>query len=372
MGTDKFLYKYLSQYGPKASFAALQADLRPGAEDKLPSFAEKACYYTRRSLEQSTAERVAVYKSMLFQGPEILVLAAGLGVDDWAFSYTFGKVVSVDPDEELNKLSRYNFDLLGRHNIERVTGYAETCIKNKGPFSYVYIDPDRRDNVQRQILLSDHQPNVMALMSDLVQITRHLLVKCSPMYDHEMALREIKGITDIYIISYKGEVKEMLLSADLKTDHTTYTLHCVELDRDKELSVSFPQDQLDKPAQAETIAGYFYEASSGIIKVRKHHDYASMNGLMMIDRGVPFYCSTDKTEPFAGRCLKIVHAMPFHAAECSRYLNTGDILKANVKVRGLKFNTAEALKKLKLKEGGDDYLFIFPFRGKSWMAHCRY
>lgn len=372
MGTDKFLFRYLSQYGPKASFAALQADLKSGAEDKLPSFAGKACFYTRRSLEQSTAERVAVYKSRLFHGIDILILAAGLGVDDWAFSYTFGKVVSIDPDEELNILSRYNFALLERHNIERITGYAETWIKDKGPFSYVYIDPDRRDHGQRQILLSDHQPNVMALMPDLRHITGHLLVKCSPMYDHEMALREIQGITDIYIISYKGEVKEMLLSADLKTGSETYTLHCVELDRDKELSISFAHNRPEMPAQADSIAGYFYEVSAGIIKVRKHHDYASMNHLMMIDRSIPFYCSAEPIEPFAGRSLKIVHAMPFHAAECSRYLSATGISKANVKVRGLKFNTAEALKKLRLKEGGNDYLFIFPFRGKSWMAHCRY
>jgi hypothetical protein len=370
LGAAKFLLKYSGIYGRIASFAATQAELGPYAQIKLPSFYKNNCFYTRRSLEQCTSEAVALYKSSLFRSRNLLVLAAGLGVDDWAFSFSFEHIVSVDPDEDLNAIAESNAIKLQRENIKRITSSAEAYLTgNTTQFDFIYTDPDRRVDDKRQILLSQHQPNIIQLIPELKKISRNLLVKCSPMYDHEMAAREIENLRELYIVSYRGEVKEMLLHADFEYEGP-YQIHCVEVGSSGQ--VSFSQNDTGLPASATLLEGFFYEVSAGISKVRKHHHYASMLGLHLIDPSVPFYCSPILVNDFQGRCFNIIHAMPFKSAACSAYLKENRIQKANVKARGLQFNTVEVYKKLKLGEGGDDYLFIFPFKGEPHIAHCKY
>lgn len=310
----------------------------------------------------------------MFNGESLLVLAGGLGVDDWAFSRSFNHVLSIDPDEELNAIARYNFNLMDCTNIERLTLTAEEFLQdNNQRFDLVYIDPDRRQDGKRQILLSEHQPDVMALMPHLKKISSRILVKCSPLFDHEMAARETGQLDAIYILSQKGEVKEMLLSIDLnQVAGKDYPIHCIELSHEKQQSETFLESDHSIPPAAGAIEGYFYEAAAGIIKIRKHHHYAFTKGLDLIDKSVPFYCSPQLVNDFMGRHLKIHAAMPFRPKTCMEYLAGLGITKVNLKVRGLKFHTADAYKKLGLKEGGEDYIFIMPFAGKSFMVHGGY
>ena len=357
-----------------ASFAATQLEINSYAQNKLPIFHTHQCFYTRRSLEQCTSERIATYKASQFKGNKILILAAGLGVDDWAFSFVFNEVLSVDPDEELNEISTYNFNRLERKNIQRLSLTAEAFLDtNKHAFDLVYVDPDRRTDANRQILLSQHQPNIIKLIPKLKQISNCLLLKCSPMFDHEMAKREIDGIQRIDILSYKGEVKEMLLLIDFKKPVIEdYEIRCVEVDKTSERMISFSHSDNHIPLKSDKISGYFYEASSGIIKIRKHHHYAFLKGLNLIDMAVPFYYSELKTDEFMGRCLHIKHVMSFQAKAFTNYLLENRIMKCNIKVRGLKFNTADVYKKTKVKEGGEDYFFIFPYQEGTCIVHCRY
>jgi hypothetical protein len=374
LGIDKFLYKYLKTYGEKASFAAKQAELRTYAQLRLPSFYKNECLYTARSLEQCTSERVALFKASLFRGNRILILAGGLGVDDWAFSLSFRELISLDPDEDLNRISRFNYEKLGAGNIKRLDTNAEVFLtENEGNFDLIYADPDRRNSNTRQILLSQHQPDIISLMPMLRKISQKILIKCSPMYDHEMAARELSYISDIHILSQQGEVKEMLVLLDTgKNTSNDFKIICTELGKTTEHSAEFMNSDNSIPPVSANIAGYFYECASGIVKVRKHHHYASVLGLSLIDRAVPFYCSETIVNPYQGRCLSIIQTMRFQEKACRKYLADNNISKANLKARGLKFSTAEAAVKLGIRDGGEDYLFLFPFRGQTVMAHCHY
>lgn len=315
---------------------------------------------------------MALLKSTLFTGNSILVLGGGLGVDDWAFSKSFRQVVSVDPDESLNEIARYNFDRLHCTNVERLTTTAEDFLKTRsGTFDLIYSDPDRRTGNSRQILLRQHQPDMVALLPALHTLSQRVLIKCSPLYDHEMAKNEISSITDIYIISSKGEVKEMLLLARHGEEGQDYRIHCFEIDRENHhLSHTFSSQNIQTPETAAELTGYFFEVNAGIYKVRKHNEYAAEKGLRMVDRNVPFYCSDNIPGDFMGRTMLIRQVMPFHVKENRRYLQETGIAKANVKVRGLKFRTEDVLHKLEIGEGGEDYLFVFPFKGKATLLHA--
>lgn len=303
----------------------------------------------------------------------MLVLAAGLGVDDWAFSKSFSQVVSVDTDASLNKIARDNFHKLSCSNIERLDMSAEDFIATSHDhLDMVYADPDRRDDNKRQFMLGETRPDIIALAPAILERSTVLLVKCSPLYDHEMAVRELEGITDIHVTSLDGEVKEMLLEVHSGPAAANSNIHCTDISKGDIKTCSFDLSGKMVPAIAESISGYFCEAGATIVKVRKHHDYAAFKGLQLLDISVPFYVSNEIPADFIGRSLKIITSFPFSAGKCKKYLSGQQIPQINIKVRGLGYQSASLYDKLGVGEGGDDFLFVFPYKGGTYCTHCRY
>src|SRR5690606_20379220 len=92
----------------------------------------------------------------------------------------------------------------------------------------------------------DHQPNLIELFPLLSKYTQSIVIKCSPLYDFEMALKEIPAITDIYAISLYGEVKEMLLVSKPKSTSINYNLHCVDIQKHEINTVVFKHSEVEQ------------------------------------------------------------------------------------------------------------------------------
>ncbi len=371
MGSDKFLFRYSAAHGDTASFAAMQAELKEQAKEKIPNLIEKGGFITRRSLEQCSSEDTARLKASLFSGNKVLVIAAGLGIDDLAFSASFKEVVSLDTDVFLNRIARYNFGLCDAANIQRLDTGAETFLKeNQAAFDLIYADPDRREGSQRQILLRDHSPDMISLLPDLFKISKRILIKCSPMYDFQMALKEMKHIVHFYSISRHGEMKEMLILTDREAQKSNFEITCIDIGKSGLKSCTFNGAAELMPESATAPLAYLLEAGASLIKMRKNHHYAALLGLKMMDKLHAFYFNDELPESFIGRCFIVVKSMPYKPALCKVYLESEGIKKANIKTRGLKFNTAELKKKLALKDGGSDFIFVLPFGADTVFLHC--
>lgn len=369
VGNREFVLKFKEQLGELAVFVAEQSGLATKAKIKLPAFSKANCIYTPRSLEQCTNESVAEYKASKIGGEILLTLAAGLGADDFALSKRFKRVVSVDNDPILNQIATHNFRSLGILNIERVTSDAETFIQTtKDKFDAIYIDPDRRTDNERQILLSEHRPDVISLMPLLLETAKHVWIKCSPLYDIDMALKEIGTISEIYCISLKGEVKEMLLYVE---DHITKTpaLICTDIGSEKITEFRFSGENM-VPALTDEIKGYLFEAGATLVKTRKHHTYASINNMELIDAKVPFYITGTLKNNMLGKYRLIKHVAPFNPKQIKLYLKNHHIRQINIKARGVNIDTVGLFKKLVVKEGGDDFLFLCPYKQKNIVIHC--
>jgi hypothetical protein len=373
LGYDKFVFKYKPTHNELASFVAEQLSLQKNASEKLPTFFKKNCFYTKKLLEQATAEYVALYKSNLIKGDNLLVLAGGLGVDEWAFSPNFKHIVSVEIDETVNDLVDFNFHLLQVPNIKRISADATDYVKECNTFyEAVYTDPDRRNDGKREILLSEHQPNIIALLPHIQRITNHLYIKCSPMYDHQMAINELNQIESIYFISLKGEMKEMLIHVNFEKDVEDKAIHliCANIENAHYQEVKYLlSDSYSRPALAQQLSGYFYETGASLVKARLNHLYAYENEWFAVDYAVPFYISSLFVPNSIGRVFKIVSVQIFNQ-QFKNYLKTEKITKANIKCRGLGIKTEEVYKKLGLKEGGHDYLFVCPHLGQKTVIHC--
>lgn len=373
LGYDKFIFKYRPTHGELASFVAEQLNLKKTGTEKLPTFSQKNCFFTKKLLEQATAEYVALFKSKLIKGNNLLVLAGGLGVDEWAFSQTFKHIVSVEIEEAVNDLVDFNFNLLKILNVQRITADATTYIKECNQFfEAVYTDPDRRNEGKREILLSEHQPNIIELLPHIQRITNNLYIKCSPLYDHQMAINELNQIESFYFISLKGEMKEMLIHVNFnkKADNKEVNLICVDIENTQYQEVNYLMaEATSRPELAQQLSGYFYETGASLVKARLNHQYASENKWLAIDYSVPFYISNQYVPTIIGRVFKIKSVQNLNQS-FKNYLKTEKITKANIKSRGLGIKTEEIYKKLGLKEGGNDYLFVCPHLGHKTVIHC--
>ncbi|MES2618842.1 MAG: class I SAM-dependent methyltransferase [Bacteroidota bacterium] len=368
IGSHRFILKYKPVLNDFATFIAKQNDLRIKIKSKLPTYYAQHCLLSEKAAEQSTSEAVALYKSTIIKGEKGLVLAGGLGIDDWAFSQTSGHITSVDNDETLNILAGYNFELLKIHNINRLTATAEDFIKNNDtPFDFIYADPDRREGETRQILLKDHQPNIIAMLPDLLKTTREVWIKCSPLYDIDMAFKEVPGIDAIYCISQKSEVKEMLLKITTNPAQDPL-ITCVDIST-ATIELSFTRSS-DRPPICTEIKGYFYEAGATLVKTRLHTNYALQNGLSAIAYDTPFYCSDAMVSPFMGKCLKIAAVLPLNTKQLKLYFRGLKIKHLNIKSRGIATDALKLLKDIGLSEGGEDFLFICMFNEQAVAIHC--
>jgi len=373
IGVDAFIYQNKAQLGDLVNFVASQANLRENFKRKLPALLAAGGFVSKRSLEQASSEKTAQIKAELWPySKRILSLCAGLGIDDLAFAKNGAEVTSIDADAELNEIFQYNAQLLGIDSIVRQTDTAEhfldTHLHEK--FDMVYLDPDRRQDDKRQILLSEHSPNVVALQNVLFDFAPRIVIKCSPMYDYEMGLKELNNVAHFYSISVQNEMKELLI--ELQQNHVgPAQMTCIDIQKDKVVQKRFDGIKQTN-AITEGIGQYFIETFACINKLRQQWNYADQEHLMAIQAQFGWFSSHIIPEQTMGRVFNIKQHMPFNTKACKAYLKDLGISKANIKTRGLKFNTQDTYKNLQVKEGGEDYLFITQFQGSAIMLHCTY
>jgi hypothetical protein len=354
-----------------ASVLALIIQLYQKAADKLPLWVENYCALSPRSFEQATSQQVALYKSTFISGKKLLILGAGLGADEWAFSKTFHKVVSIEPDEELNEIVAFNFPRLKINNAERVNTTAEDYFVSKQEdFDIIYTDPDRRDDKGlRKITLQQSKPDVITLLPQIWQCAPTLVVKASPMIDIKATLTELSNVAEVRVIALRNEVKEVLFTAKRNYDGQPIII-AANYDTDKGWQeYTAPANIIDAPIQLPT-AKYFFEPNTAIIKAGLHHPYATHMGLGLIDPKSAYYVGNDMPDVFMGRSFEILATLEFNKKKILAYLKDKDIHKANVAKRNFRL-TADELKKLfKIKDGGEHYLFFTQQNGKGLLYHC--
>lgn len=155
-----------------AALIATQLELRRKAATKLPTWLNKKCLFTRRSLEQASSEATASVKTIGF-GKHAIDLTGGLGVDAWLMSQTYEEVTYLDTDPVLCELAKINFNCLERPNVSILHSTAESFLENLSPeasFDLIYLDPDRRNTSGHRVAaFEDCQPNVLTLLPMMLQ-----------------------------------------------------------------------------------------------------------------------------------------------------------------------------------------------------------
>jgi hypothetical protein len=158
----------------------------------------------------------------------------------------------------------------------------------------------------------------------------------------------------VYVVAVENEVKEVLFHLQ-KSEITDARLHAVNLTKNHQTELIFSKSQeknatikLGSPQQ------FLYEPNAAILKTGAFRFTAQHFDLQKIAPHSHLYTSEELVEDFQGRSFKIVAVCKLDKKEISKYLTEN---KANITIRNFPLTVKQIREKLKLSEGGNEYLF---------------
>ena len=333
-------------------------------------------------------------------------LTGGFGVD---FSYIASRLgvksMYVERQTHLCEAAKENFGRLGLKNaivkngdgIEVLHSFAskkeaaasdslgitedqsQSLLKTKLGLKLIFIDPARRDDAGNKVVsLKDCTPDVTLLQEEMLSKADYVIIKLSPMLDWHRAVSELNCVQEVHIISVNNECKELLLvlsarnmggmealSADGEVKHSgNLRIYCVND------AQSFVCDELDIESSSVRIAPpvleemqYLYEPNASLMKAGCFGVLSGRYDARMLSKNSHLFVSQAPIEAFPGRSFRIIAVSSFNKKELKRHLS--GITKANIAIRNFPLSVAELRKRLKLKDGGETYIFATTLSDES-------
>ncbi|MCI2229613.1 class I SAM-dependent methyltransferase [Polaribacter sp. MSW13] len=326
------------------------------SESKLPSwFAAKNIYYPPKiSIEQTSSEITASYKSKLISGDSIIDITGGFGVDCFYFSKQFKKVIHSEINEDLSDIVKHNYQQLKIKNISTFSGDGiEYLKKSKEIFDCIYIDPSRRNDIKGKVfLLKDCLPNVPENIDFLFSKSNQILIKNSPILDITSAINELKFVKEIYIIAIQNEVKEVLFLLE-KEFKKEVQIKTVNIQKKGSQNFNFNINDKVYSNYSEPLS-YLYEPNSAILKSGGFHQISKQLNVFKLHQHSHLYTSKNNID-FPGRKFKIERVISY---DKKKIINLLPEKKANITTRNFPKTVAQIRKETKIKEGGNSFLFF--------------
>lgn len=327
------------------------------AKEKIPSWhANNNIVYPKHlSMEQCSSEQTARFKTSLCLGESMVDLTGGFGVDCSFLAHSFKDVTYVEQLSELAEIAVHNFKIL-EQDIKVVNEDAVEYLSAMCPASLIYIDPARRDNTgKKTVQIEDCTPNILDIESLLEEKSKQVMIKLSPMLDITLAVKSVKSVSDVYIISVNNECKELLFIKKGNTGKTLY--HCVNIQNSNTDTYTFYKEDEDTISLNYTtkIAKYLYEPNASILKAGAYKSIAKAYSLDKLHPSSHLYTSEILYEDFPGRKFVVDNICSLNKKNMKEYLS--DIKQANITTRNFPLSVQEIRKKTGLKDGGDIYIF---------------
>lgn len=395
-------------------FALDQIRGRKMARVKLPRWAslEGIIYPPHISMEQCSSESTALYKAELAarllglpasssgiemkaeNEIEFVDLTGGFGVD---FSYIAARLgvksMYVERQAHLCEAAKENFGRLGLKNaivkngdgIEVLHSFLPkkddaastddslgitydqplSLLKTKLGLKLIFIDPARRDGAGNKVVsLKDCTPDVTVLQEEMLSKADYVIIKLSPMLDWHRAISELSHVREVHIISVNNECKELLLVLSARNMGENLRIYCIND------AQSFVCDEMDMESSSVKIAPstleemlYLYEPNASLMKAGCFGVLSGRYDARMLSKNSHLFVSQAPIEAFPGRSFRIIAVSSFNKKELKRHLS--GITKANIATRNFPLSVAELRKRLKLKDGGETYIFATTLSDES-------
>ena len=385
------------------------------ARRKLPTWA--ACdgivYPPHLSMEQCSSEPTAQYKLNLAMewscriesshASSMTDLTGGFGVDFSFTSCAFASATYVERNAQLCHMVEHNLPLLGIDNAKVVCADAVDYLSTLDMQTMIFLDPARRDqHGAKTVMLADCTPDVVQLLPQLLKKSRFTMLKLSPMLDWHKAVEDLQGmVREVHIVSVGGECKELLLvlSEEIESELKVF---CADLEAgggsgeaglsggssssscsscSSGSSCSSLSSEPSSPSHPSTPSlsaslfvytpgslrpapnsklktqnsKFLHEPNASIMKAGCFDELAAAYGVSPVSRNSHLFLSAEPVDGFPGRSFSIERVTTLNKRELRQAL--AGIEKANIATRNFPLSVAELRKRLKLKDGGDVYIF---------------
>lgn len=352
------------------------------SKTKLPSLYAVQAIVPPLAFEQCSSELAAAAKAV--EGKRCLDLTCGLGIDALHFSKHFEEVIAIEQNEVLAEVVRSNFELLGIKNVKIVAETAENYLENykNAPFDLIYIDPARRDDRGKKVFLpEDCLPNIVELLPKLREISSRILVKMSPMYDVDAAIRQFPEATSVSVLSIDNECKEVILDFNRHKDLVNFensinlkpTIYAKIYSKNAFL-IFEKKEKVHAFSKNTEGVEYVVEPDVAFYKARMLSTFSDCflanNDISMTSIN-GFFLSKNKLEhSLPARVFKIIETFDYQPKKIVTKLKQLNINALNVIQRDFSFSTQQIRTALKIKEGGDLFLICTVLEGKkmAWLA----
>lgn len=341
------------------------------ARRKLPKWAacDGVIFPPHLSMEQCSSEPTAQYKLNLAMewaervghASRMTDLTGGFGVDFSFTSCAFTSATYVERSEQLCHIVEHNLPLLGLNNATVVWADAVEYLSTVEPQTMLFLDPARRDeHGAKTVMLADCTPDVVQLLPKLLEKSRFTMLKLSPMLDWHKAVDDLQGtVREVHIVSVGGECKELLLVLSTVVE-SELKVYCADLSTASDTSSLF----VYTPGSSAPVSNsklktqnskFLHEPNASIMKAGCFDELAAAYGVSPVSRNSHLFLSDEPIEDFPGRSFVVERVTTMNKGELRKALV--GIEKANIATRNFPLTVAELRKRLKIKDGGDVYIF---------------
>ena len=374
------------------------------ARQKIPTWAaiDDIIYPKHLSMEQCSSEQTARHKVNICQRlladaihPTTLIdLTGGLGVDFAFMAQAFDHAIYVEQQEYLCQIAQHNLPLLCLDQTKVINTDCTTALHDIHDADLIFLDPARRDqNGARAFAITDCTPDILTLEEQLLEKAHWVMVKLSPMLDWHKTMDDLQQnypnvVKEIHIVAIDNECKELLFVLSAQEFNNSPSLHChndledfvVNLGHQEfkssddtlgvgelgsqgvwtdEFSIFNLQSSIKKHPLTSHLTPqkktFLYEPNVTIMKAGCFEELTHRWPVQQLAPNSHLFFSSERLTDFPGRSFQVLRMGTMNKRQI--HTLTEGIHQANVTVRNFPLSVAELYKRLKIKDGGEHYIF---------------
>ena len=348
---------------------------RQTARRKLPSWAalDGILYPPHLNMEQCSSEQTARYKARICSShpssKTLVDLTGGFGVDFAFMSEAFDEATYVERNSELFAISSANMKILAP-KAKCLNEDGLEVLHRLDHVSMIFMDPARRDHHgARTYGISDCTPKVLEIKDELLRKADVVMLKLSPMLDWHKAISDLgeQYIKEVHIVSVQNECKELLIVMQQQPAEPP-TVYCIN---DDSVFSYHPSSISSNHISHHSSLIYLYEPNASIMKAGCFAEIEQAFEVSQLAPNSHLFASDQAIADFPGRKFRVTAVTSMNKQELKQALK--DIRQANIAVRNFPMSVADLRKRLKLSEGGNDYIFATTLtEGKKVLIICQH
>ncbi len=311
---------------------------------------------TALSGEQSTSDLLASYHASLIDENAVVAdLTCGLGIDAMALARKAERVVAVERDRVVADALVSNSEAFSNLTVINCDcrDFITQAIADGIHFDVIFIDPARRAaDGSRTYALSDCEPDVVGMISEIARISDMLIIKASPMLDITATLRLLPSAIAAVAVGTAIECKELDIICRFDRTVAEPEIKAVTVFDDHISEVAFlrsVENATDTKLTMPAVGQYLYDPYPAVMKASPMKVIASKFGLSKPHPNTNLWIGDEYYADVPAHAYVIDEVLPFASKNIKRYASRYP--KVSITARNFDMSADVLRTKLKTSDG---------------------